>query len=189
MGLFFSAWSSPGEIGNHPDLVVTVKKMKQIYIIEMACPSWRGRADREELKTMKYNLERHRDFKANQSNIKVDVLEGYMNSVWSWRDFSGRVLYVCMFVCLFFLAADPRENWNSLAALPLPKMSHGFTDCFVWRLRSCPFGKRSLPFVKHLDLLLRVFLLKTRVEPGPFVSLSLSLTTTLPHRPAKFRKI
>ena len=81
--------------------------MKQIYIIEMACPSWRGRADREELKTMKYNLERHRDFKANQSNFKVDVLEGYMNSVWSWRDFSGRVLYVCMFV--FFGCGSARK--------------------------------------------------------------------------------
>ena len=75
--------------------------MKQIYIIEMACPSWRYRADREELKTIKYNLERHPDFKVDQSNIKVDVLEGYMSSVQSWRDFSGRVLYVCMFVCLF----------------------------------------------------------------------------------------
>ena len=61
---------------------------------------------------MKYNLERHPDFKVDQSNIKVDVLEGYMNSVRSWWDFSGRVLYVCMFVCffVFFLAADPREN-------------------------------------------------------------------------------
>ena len=97
--------------------------MKQIYIIEMACPSWRHRADREELKTMKYNLERHPDFKVDQ------VLEGYMNSVRSWWDFSGRVLYVCLFV--FFLAADPREYWNSFAALPLPKISHGFTDCFV----------------------------------------------------------
>ena len=50
---------------------------------------------------MKYNLERHPDFKVDQSNIKVDVLEGYMNSVRSWWDFSGRVLYVCMFVCFF----------------------------------------------------------------------------------------
>ena len=75
--------------------------MKQIYIIEVACPSWSFRADREELKTIKYNLERHPDFKVDQSNIKVDVLEGYMNSVRSWRDFSGRV-HVCMFVCLFF---------------------------------------------------------------------------------------
>ena len=50
---------------------------------------------------MKYNLERHPDFKVDQSNIKVDVLEGYMNSVRSWWDFSRRVLYVCMFVCLF----------------------------------------------------------------------------------------
>ena len=163
--------------------------MKQIYIIEMASPSWRDRADREELKTMKYNLERHRDFKADQSNIKVEVLEGYMNSVRSWGDFSGRVLYVCMFVCLFVLAADPRENWNSLAALQLPKMSHGFTDCFVWRLRSCPFCKRSLPFIKHLDLLLRVFQLKTQGRTRTFrilISLPYPYTTTPTYQ---FRKI
>ena len=131
---------------------------------------------------MKYNLERHPDFKVDQSNIKVDVLEGYMNSVRIWRDFSGRVLYVCMYVCMYvFLAADPRENWNSFAALPLPKISHGLTDCFVWRLSSCPFCKRSLPFIKHLVLLLRVFLLKTQ---GPtrtsriLISLPYHYTTT-----------
>ena len=61
---------------------------------------------------MKYNLERHPDFKVDQSNIKVDVLEGYMNSVRIWRDFSGRVLYVCMYVCMyvcFFGCGSPRK--------------------------------------------------------------------------------
>ena len=64
--------------------------MKQIYIIEMACPSWRYRADREELKTIKYNLERHPDFKVDQSNINIDgILAGEC------------CMYVCLFVCLF----------------------------------------------------------------------------------------
>ena len=80
----------PVSEGNHPDLVVTVKKMKQIYIIEMACPSWRYRAHREELKTIKYNLERHPDFKVDQTNINIDgILAGEC------------CMYVCMFVCLF----------------------------------------------------------------------------------------
>ena len=64
--------------------------MKQIYIIEMASPSWRYRADREELKTIKYNLERHPDFKVDQSNINIDgILAGEC------------CMYVCLFVCLF----------------------------------------------------------------------------------------
>ena len=75
--------------------------MKQIYIIEMACPSWRYRADREELKTIKYNLERHPDFKVDQTNININI-DGIL---------AGECcMYVCMFVCLFvfFLAADQR---------------------------------------------------------------------------------
>ena len=64
--------------------------MKQIYIIEMACPSWRYRADREELKTIKYNLERHPDFKVDQTNINIDgILAG------------ACCMNVCLFVCLF----------------------------------------------------------------------------------------
>ena len=59
--------------------------MKQIYIIEMACPSWRYRAD-----TIKYNLERHPDFKVDQSNINIDgILAGEC------------CMYVCLFVFFF----------------------------------------------------------------------------------------
>ena len=132
--------------------------MKQIYIIEMACPSWRYRADREELKTIKYNLERHPDFKVDQSNININI-DGIL---------AGECcMYVCLFVCLFVCFFWPRIS-DKIGIPSLPKISHGFTDCFVWRLRSCPFGKRSLPFVKHLDLLLRVFLLKTQGRTRTF---------------------
>ena len=77
-------------------------------------------------------------------------------------------------------------------------MTLHFTD----RRGSCPFRKRSLPFVRHLEniwpVIENAFLLKERksqpraVKPGPrtrtFRFLSLSLTTTLPHRPAKIPK-
>ena len=49
----------------------------------MECPSWRNRADKERRKTMKYTIvrvelsERDPDFKINQTNIIVDVLEEY----------------------------------------------------------------------------------------------------------------
>ena len=49
----------------------------------MECPSWRNRADKERRKTMKYTIvrveliERNPDFKINQTNIIVDVLEEY----------------------------------------------------------------------------------------------------------------
>lgn len=49
----------------------------------MECPSWRNRADKERCKTMKYTIvrvelsERNPDFKINQTNIIVDVLEEY----------------------------------------------------------------------------------------------------------------
>lgn len=67
--------------------------MKQIYIIEMAFPSWRYRADREELKTIKYNLERQPDFKVDQSNININI-DGIL---------AGECcMYVCLFQFVFF---------------------------------------------------------------------------------------
>ena len=63
---------------------------------------------------------------------------------------------------------------------------------------SCPFRKRSLPFLRHLENFSPVIesvsmknkgKLQPRVKLGlesePFVSSSRSLTTTLPHGPAK----
>ena len=67
--------------------------MKHIYIIEMAFPSWRYRADREELKTIKYNLERQPDFKVDQSNININI-DGIL---------AGECcMYVCLFQFVFF---------------------------------------------------------------------------------------
>ena len=50
MGLFYLIASEARPEGgrNRPDLVVTDKTpVKEINVIEMACPSWRNRADTE----------------------------------------------------------------------------------------------------------------------------------------------
>ena len=70
------------------------------------------------------------------------------------------------------------------------------------RHRNCPFRKRLLPFLRLLENFWPViesvsFKKKENrkaagsnpdLEPGAFVSLSLFLTTALPHRPAKIPK-
>ena len=44
---------APGE-GNRPDLQIIEQEEKRIDILEMACPSWRNRAETSERKTRKY---------------------------------------------------------------------------------------------------------------------------------------
>ena len=66
--------------GNRPDLQIIDQEEKRIDILEMACPSWRNRAER---KTRKYQTvrdemrERYQGYDVNQTNIIVDILGGY----------------------------------------------------------------------------------------------------------------
>ena len=44
--------------GNRPDLQIIDQEEKRIDILEMACPSWRNRAETSERKTRKYQTVR-----------------------------------------------------------------------------------------------------------------------------------
>ena len=69
--------------GNRPDLQIIDQEDKRIDILEMACPSWRNRAETSERKTRKYQTvrdemrERYQGYDVNQTNIIVDILGGY----------------------------------------------------------------------------------------------------------------
>ena len=65
--------------GNRPDLQIIDQEEKRIDILEMACPSWRNRAETSERKTRKYQTvrERYQGYHVNQTNIIVDILGGY----------------------------------------------------------------------------------------------------------------
>ena len=69
--------------GNRPDLQIIDQEEKRIDTPEMACPSWRNRAETSERKTRKYQTvrdemrERYQGFDVNQTNIIVEILGGY----------------------------------------------------------------------------------------------------------------
>ena len=69
--------------GNRPDLQIIDQGEKRIDILEVACPSWRNRAETSERKTRKYQTvrdemrERYQGYDVNQTNIIVDILGGY----------------------------------------------------------------------------------------------------------------
>ena len=44
--------------GNRPDLQVINKREEKIDVVEMACPSWRNRAETDDRKTRKYKTVR-----------------------------------------------------------------------------------------------------------------------------------
>ena len=64
-------------------LQIIDQEEKRIDILEMACPSWRIRAETSERKTRKYQTvrdemrERYQGYDVNQTNIIVDILGGY----------------------------------------------------------------------------------------------------------------
>ena len=69
--------------GNRPDLQIIDQEEKRMDILEMACPSWRNRAETSERKTRKYETvidemrERYQGYDVNQTNIIVDIPGGY----------------------------------------------------------------------------------------------------------------
>ena len=69
--------------GNRPDLQVINKREEKIDVVEMACPSWRNRAETDERKTRKYTTvreepkERYPGYEVRQTNIVVDILGGF----------------------------------------------------------------------------------------------------------------
>ena len=69
--------------GNWPDLQVINKREEKIDVVEMACPSWRNRAETDERKTRKYTTvreeleERYPGYEVRQTNIVVDILGGF----------------------------------------------------------------------------------------------------------------
>ena len=65
--------------GNRPNLQIIDQEEKRIDILEIACPSWRNRAETSERKTRKYQTMRDemREYDVNQTNILVDNLGGY----------------------------------------------------------------------------------------------------------------
>ena len=69
--------------GNRPDLQVINRREEKIDVVEMACPSWRNRAETDERKTRKYTTvreelkERYPGYEVRQTSIVVDILGGF----------------------------------------------------------------------------------------------------------------
>ena len=68
---------------NRPDLQVINEKEEKIDVVEMACLTWRNRAETDERRTRKYTTvkeelkERNPGYEERQTNIVVDILGGF----------------------------------------------------------------------------------------------------------------